>query len=420
VSALAASSLRDRLNRLGGLGPRTAPRFQPALEAPRGFEPVDTPYGVAFLRQHVVPLKPLDPDPGSVAYLDTETTGLSGGSGTLAFAAAVARPIDCGLRVAQVFLPQPGMEPAFLYALHEELRPASAIASFNGASFDLPILRTRWVMARMGGELVHPRHVDLLTLVRALYRHRMESCTLRAVEERLLGYEREDPIAGALVPDAYFTYMRVGSSPLLELALEHNRLDVISLVYLHSVLLKRLRGADADMDAADWLALGRHRFRRGARADGWRALRNATGFFDGAAAATAGLWITRRLVRRRAIDAADRLLERLDGAFADDVRVAVARARLLEWRRRDPSRALSVVEAAQRRVPEAAAGLEPRRQRLRRKVEPLRGGDGSGGDRNRGRDRRKGDRGEGWLQASLGYGPGQGLDDAGIELGPGA
>ena len=413
MSSTLAGSLRERLNSLGGGPPRPAPRLKPALEPPRGFEPVSTPHGVAFVRQDVIPLKVLEPDPGSVAYIDTETTGLSGGSGTLVFAAAVARPVDCGLRVAQVFLPQPGMEAAFLYALNEELQPASAIASFNGSSFDLPILRTRWVMARMGGELAHPRHVDLLTLVRALYRHRMESCTLRTVEERLLGYEREDPIAGAQVPDAYFLYMRAGPSPLLELVLEHNRLDVISLVYLHSLLLKRLQGADAGMDAADWLALGRHRFRRGARADGWRAIRNAAGFYDGDAAATAGLWISRRLVRRRSIDAADRLLARLETAFAGDVRVAVARARLLEWRRRDPVRALSVVEAVQLRVPEAAAELEPRRERLRRKV--LRRG------RNLGdHDGRKRQRGERWLQASLGYTAGKGLDDVGVELGPGA
>jgi len=407
VSAPAASALRERLNRLGGVPPR--PRAQPPLEVPRGFESVATPFGQAYLRQDVIPLPRIDPHPGSVAYLDTETTGLGGGTGTYVFAAAVARPIDCGLRVAQVFLPQPGLEAAFLCALRDELEPASALASFNGASFDLPTLRTRWVMARMDGELAHPPHVDLLTLVRALYRHRMETCTLRAVEKRLLGYERDDPIDGAMVPESYFAFLRAGCSPLLESVLEHNRLDVISLVHLHSLLLRRLQGADAAMDAADWLALGRHRFRRGARADGWRALRNATGFYSGDAAATAGLWISRRLVRRRSIDAADRLLKRLEERFTGDVRVAVARARLLEWRRRDPRQALSVVEAAQERLPESAAELEPRRERLRRKV--LRGrGDGGGGKRHRG---------ERWLQASLGYGPGQGLDEVWVELGAG-
>lgn len=410
MSATAGStglSLRERLDRLGL--PRRPPPPRPSTPAPRGFEEVETPYGVALLRQDVVPLKQLDPFPGSVAYLDTETTGLSGGSGTMVFAAAVARPIDCGLRLAQVFLAQPGLEPAFLYALNEELQPGTAIASFNGGSFDLPILRTRWVMARMGGELVHPRHVDLLTLVRSLYRHRMDSCTLRTVEERLLGYEREDPIAGALAPDAYFTYMRAGVIPLLEMVLEHNRLDVISLVYLHSLLLKRLSGEDADMDASDWLALGRHRFRRGARADGWRALRNAAGFRTGDAAATAGLWISRRLVRRRAVDSADRLLADLERRFAGDLRIAVARARLLEWRRRDPSGALAIVEDAQRRFPEAAASLDARRDRLRRKV--LR-------RRALARDRGKRDSGERRLQVSLGDGPGLNLDGGGVELGP--
>jgi hypothetical protein len=339
---------------------------------------VPTPFGPAALRQDVIPLPALEPDPGSVAYLDTETTGLSGGAGTYVFAAAVARPIECGLRLAQLFLPQPGMEAAFLYALRQELEPAIAVASFNGSSFDLPVLRTRWVMARMPGELEHQPHVDLLTVVRALYRHRLESCTLRMVEERLLGYEREDPIDSALVPDAYFAYVRDGADRMLEAALEHNRLDVISLVHLHSRLLRRLHGGDPGMNAADWLALGRHRFRRGARADGWRALRNAAGFATersqtaaGAddASATAGLWLARRLVRKGSLAGAEQLLAWLESRAPDDLRVSVARAILLEWRRRDPHTALSVVEAAQRRMPEVAADLEPRRERLTRKTE---------------------------------------------------
>ena len=409
----ASTSLRERLNRLGGL-PRA--HAQAPLEIPRGFERIETPFGPAFLREDVLGLPRLDPNPGSIAYIDTETTGLSGGSGTYVFAAAVARPIDCGLRLAQLFLPQPGMEAAFLQALSDELAPASGVGSFNGASFDLPILRTRWVMARMHGDLHHPPHVDLLTLVRSLYRHRMESCTLRTVEERLLGYEREDPIAGALAPDAYFQYVHHGPCQMLELVLEHNRLDVISLVHLHSLLLRRLRGADAGMDASDWLALGRHRFRRGARADGWRALRNAAGFEKGEEAATASLWIARGLVRRGAIKSADRLLERTELRFDSDIRVSVARARLLEWRRREPSLALYVVEAALDRMPDAAAELEPRRARLRRKVES-RARSGGRRDANGGPGhRRQGRRGQAWLQATFEDGAGEGFDQGRIEL----
>jgi uncharacterized protein len=375
-----ATAVRDLRERLARLGAPARPRPQHDGALPRGFEPVPTPYGDAMLREDVIPLPPLDPNPGAVAYLDTETTGLNGGAGTYVFAAAVARPIDCGLRLTQLFLPQPGLEAAFLHRLREELDAAEGLASFNGGSFDLPVLRTRWVMARMPGELASLPHVDLLTLVRALYRHRMESCTLRMVEERLLGYERDDPVAGALVPDAYFAYLQRGYSPMLEAVLEHNRLDVISLVHLHSRLLSRLDGADAGMDASDWLALGRHRLRRGARADGWHALRNAAGFAGRAhgalsnvdedeAAATAGLLIARRLVRRQtSLAGAERLLGWLESQVAFDVRLPVARARLLEWRRRDPELALAVVEAAQDRIPGEAAALEARRTRLRRKA----------------------------------------------------
>jgi hypothetical protein len=377
------TSLRERLTRLGA-PPR--PRPQPVFELPRGFEEVLTPFGPAAMRQDVIPLPALEPDPGSVAYVDTETTGLAGGAGTYVFAAAVATPIESGLRIAQLFLPDPGREPAFLHALREELEGAQSLATFNGGSFDLPVLRTRWVMARMPGELTHSPHVDLLTLVRALYRHRLESCTLRYVEERMLGYERDDPLPSAMVPDAYFDYLRRGSREFLEAALEHNRLDVISLVHLHSRLMRRLQGADVDMDADDWLALGRHRFRLGARADGWRALRNATAFAQGQAAATAGLLLTRRLVRRGSITAADSLLAWLETTAREDLRVSVARARLLEWRRRDPQQALIVVEAAQDRMPDEAHELEHRRTRLRRKVE-LRSGDRRRLSRDGGRKR---------------------------------
>jgi uncharacterized protein len=400
---MSQAALRERLTRLGA---PLRPRPQVDRPLPRGFKVVSTPYGDAVLRQDVVPLPALEPHPGSVAYIDTETTGLTGGAGTYVFAAAVARPVDCGLRVAQVFLPQLGLEAAFLYALAAELEPAAAAASFNGSSFDLPVLRTRWVMARMPGELTHPPHVDLLTLVRALYRHRLESCTLRMVEERLLGYEREDPLPSALVPDSYFAYLRDGSSVMLEHALEHNRLDVMSLVHLHSLLLLRLQGGDAGMDAADWLALGRHRFRRGAQADGWRALRNAAGFAQGEAAATAGLWLARRLVRRRSIAAADQLLGWLESKASEDIRVSVARARLLEWQRREPQLALSVVEAAQQRMPEAASDLEPRRARLRRKIEKRLSG------------RRQRLRWGGQVQAPVLDAASQRLDDLWVEVRP--
>ena len=311
------------------------------------------------------------PPPIAHSYLDTETTGLAGGTGTYAFAAALARPVPAGLEVVQFFLPEPAAEPAFLHALQEELEQAAALGTYNGATFDLPLLRTRWVMARMPGDLQHPAHIDLLTLTRALLRQRLESCTLRVVEERLLGFEREADLPGALVPEAYLRYLRLGWAPHLELALEHNRQDVVSLLYLHARLLMRLDGDDPWMEAADWLALGRHLLREGRRADGWRALRNALAMGQGRASATAALLVARRLVSAGRHPGAAAVLEAAHSAAPEEPALAIARARVLEWRLGRLTAALEVVEEARAlgpHPPPIALDLERRADRLRRRL----------------------------------------------------
>ena len=389
------ASLRERLQSLSGSATARAPRPVVDRAWPRGFEPVDTPYGTAYRLEELRPVGRVEGRAPDVihAYLDTETTGLAGGTGTYAFCAALARVTTAGLGVVQLFLPEPSGETAFLHRLQDELRAAPALGTYNGASFDLPLLRTRWIMARLPGELEHPAHIDLLHLARALLRQRLESCTLRRVEEALLGFEREEEVSGAMVPDAYFTYLRRGSSPLLEAALEHNRQDVVSLHYLHARLLLRLDGDDPWMEAADWLALGRLLMRSGRRADGWRALRNAAAMAQGHASAAAALLIARRLVRHRRPTAAAAFLAEIHARQPADPAVAVARARVLEWQLRDPAAALLVVESAMRHPLPAELGvdLEHRRERLRRRVGPLvgsvdggrRGRDGGGGRRAR-------------------------------------
>ncbi len=276
------------------------------------------------------------------------------------------------MEVIQFFLAEPGAEPAFLHALWEEVSLCSGIATYNGASFDLPLLRTRWVLARMPGELVHAPHQDLLTLTRALWKHRLESCTLRAVEERLLDFDRDEDLPGVMIPESYFGYLRRGRDPLLEEVLEHNRQDVISLYHLHLRVLQRLEGRDGVMDAGDWLALGRHLIRHGRRAAGWRALRCSAELREGPASAAAGLLIARRLQRLRRPESAERVLAWIQAALPRETGLAVARARLLEWRLRRPGAALDLVEAALRQGPPdalAAADLERRAARLRRRLE---------------------------------------------------
>jgi len=315
---------------------------------PPEFEAVETSHGTAWRFADVLaPGRPRGPAPAVPhAYLDTETTGLSGGAGTQVFAVAICRPCPAGLELVQFFLADPAGEPALLALVGEELERAEALATYNGSRFDLPLLRTRWVMARMPGELPLPAHADLLTLTRSLLRQRLESCTLRVVEEHVLGFERERDLAGALVPQVYFSYLRHGWSPMLPMALEHNRQDVVSLYHLHQRLLLRLAGDDPRMDAPDWLALGRHLLRTGRRADGWRALRNAVELAEGTSSALAALLLARGLTRRGRQGAAERLLRSVRGQMPVEPRVAVARARLLEWSLGDLAAARAVVAGA--------------------------------------------------------------------------
>lgn len=368
------AALRDRLGSLSSgrdaLAWRRAHRAaEVERRIPRGFEAADTPYGQAWRLLDVVPVGRLvgPPPPVPHAYLDTETTGLAGGTGTQVFAACICRPGPAGLELTQLFLADPAGEPAFLHLLQSELMDSGAVATYNGSSFDLPLLRTRWVMARMPGELEHPGHLDLLVLTRSLYRRRLESCTLRVVEDRVLGFDREDDLPGSDVPAAYFAYLRGGQSPTLEAALRHNRQDVLSLYHLHARLGLRLEGRDPWMDTEDWLAVGRHLLRAGRRADGWRALRRAAELRDGEASALAGLLLARGLSRRRRYLAAERLLAAVHQHQPGDVLVAIARARLLEWRLRDLSGARDLVMTALERLPRGSphrADLERRLARL--------------------------------------------------------
>ena len=345
---MSVDALRQRLGSLGSLprrpAGRTAPFEPPRRIPPRGFEPVENEYGLTWRWAEVLPVGRLERadarselgglQADDFSFLDTETTGLAGGTGTQVFTAAVARPHPNGVELVQLFLAEPSDEPAFLAALDAELRATPGLATYNGLSFDLPLLRTRWLMARMPGELTEGRHLDLLHLVRGLLKPRLEACTLRAVEERLLGFEREDDVPGHLIPQAYFDYLRNGWSTTLEPTLEHNRQDVLSLQHLLHRLLHRLRGADPAMEAHDWHALGRHLLRRGRRSAAWRALTVAADLGD------------------------------LDAAYL----VARRKAVVLEWRLKQPAAAMKVVEAALSRIgPEP--DLEKRRLRLRGRLQ---------------------------------------------------
>jgi uncharacterized protein YprB with RNaseH-like and TPR domain len=174
--------------------------------------------------------------PESWAFLDTETTGLAGGSGTCAFLIGVGRITPTGFRVRQYFMRDFDEEASALAALEEDLAGAETLVTYNGKTFDLPLLETRFRMSRRKPPFAKLPHLDLLHGARRLWRLRYESCKLTALESEVLGMEREGDVPGFLIPPIYFDFVRNGLADRLAPVFHHNALDIVSLACLTSIV----------------------------------------------------------------------------------------------------------------------------------------------------------------------------------------
>ncbi|MBK8940845.1 MAG: ribonuclease H-like domain-containing protein [Polyangiaceae bacterium] len=185
-------------------------------------------------------------------YVDTETTGLAGGTGTVPFLVGLgAWDARAGAFVVeQLLLRTFAEEAAMIEHVRRRAEQASAIVTYNGKAFDWPLLRTRAVMNRVGALPSRP-HLDLLHVVRRLHKHRLGSCSLARVEERVLGQGRVDDVAGADIAAIYFHYARTGDLAALEPVVHHNSLDVVSMFALVSLYSEPLDAWGESLDAAD-------------------------------------------------------------------------------------------------------------------------------------------------------------------------
>jgi hypothetical protein len=173
----------------------------------------------------------------SFAFLDTETSGLMGGTGTYAFLVGVGRfePSASGrtFRLLQFFMRDPGEEPALLEALAEFLAPCSALVTYNGKAFDAPLLVTRYTLHSIPVPFEGYAHVDLLHLARRLWRDRLPSRTLKYIEENVLNAPRtSEEVPGYEIPWLYFDYLRTGNAMPLKGVFYHNAMDVVALAAL--------------------------------------------------------------------------------------------------------------------------------------------------------------------------------------------
>jgi len=182
-----------------------------------------------------------DSHPKRWAFLDTETTGLAGGSGTYAFLIGVGSIDEEGFRVRQFFMRDYSEEASVLHSLAEYLKPFDVLITYNGKSYDQPLLETRYTMCRSRHPFARMEHLDLLYGARRLFKLRLENCRLVNLENQILGVEREGDIPGELIPYCYFEYLRTQRAYRLISIFHHNVLDIVSLACLTGVIPEAFR-----------------------------------------------------------------------------------------------------------------------------------------------------------------------------------
>lgn len=194
------------------------------------------------------------------AFLDTETSGLSGGTGTYAFLVGAARFIDGRFVLRQFFMRDPAEEPALLEGLAHFLAPAQALVTFNGKAFDAPLLTTRYTLHRIPVPYKNYAHLDLLPLARRLWRDRLESRALKYLEEHVLGFTRSsDEVPGYEIPWLYFDYLRSRDARPLAGVFYHNAMDVVAmaalLAHMNEMIMHPYEGRVEH--GLDFIALGK-------------------------------------------------------------------------------------------------------------------------------------------------------------------
>ena len=194
-------------------------------------------------------------EPEDLLFLDTETTGLYGGSGTLAFMVGLARIEQDDLILRQYLLTRFAGEQALLNAVAAGVKAGDLLVTYNGKTFDLPLLAARCRMAGLADSLASLPHLDLLHPVRRAFAGKWDDCRLASVERQLLGFQRRDDLPGAAAPAAWFDWIRRGDGSRLAQVCRHNRWDLLSLAVLLPLLAEVYR--NPCLHGADPLAVAK-------------------------------------------------------------------------------------------------------------------------------------------------------------------
>jgi hypothetical protein len=184
--------------------------------------------------------------PARWAFLDTETTGLLGVPVPYAFLIGVGHITASGFTVRQFFMREYEEERSVLAALEEHLSGFDLLITYNGKSYDQPLLEGRYRIARLQSPFSRLRHVDLLHGARRLWKLRLESCRLIQLEQEILGFYREGDLPGELIPYVYFEYLRSHEARRLVPIFHHNAMDIVTLACLTGIVPAAFRSTDPE------------------------------------------------------------------------------------------------------------------------------------------------------------------------------
>ena len=315
-------------------------------------------------------------------FLDTETTGLAGGTGTYPFLVGLAWWDGGGLQVEQFFMRDHSEEHSVLLALNERIAERPVLVTFNGKAFDWPLLETRFRMTRSIWPRELEAHLDLLHPARHLWRLRLGSVRLAELEWHVLGRRREVDVISELIPQIYFEYLSGGAPDALVPVFLHNQMDLVGLARLAGRMFSLLAAPEsAGADAYEFYGMSRICERRGddARARGLYA-RAIAGELPRTADRAARAALARLAKREGDFQLATSLWMELRGALPDGIAAYEELAKYYEHRERAPARAADLIGEALAEIRRArnarfmdAMAYAKARERLGHRLARLRG-----------------------------------------------
>lgn len=339
-------SLRDKLRSAQQTAKRPAGPVKPVpqdcyvCESRFSFDQVrlSLPDGILPLMQGDETL-PERIDPQRILFLDTETTGLSHGAGTVAFLVGVGWFEDRTLIVRQYLMRDYDEEIFVLRHTLNHLNKSDLLCTFNGRSFDMPLLASRFVMQRMHLPLEDIPHADLLHTARRVWKLRLRSCRLAALEEHIYNEPRKDDLPGAEVPQRYFDYLKTKNFSLLDDILRHNAQDIATLARLLYTLAELHENPLRAEHIQDIFSLGRVYEKRGLREEARQCYRAADA---GSMSALSRERLAVTLTRDRNPQEAARIYEKMISCRQCGAKPYIALSKLLEHKLSDLPRAAEI------------------------------------------------------------------------------